>query len=62
MGVAAPALKAGAPADLVLTQARDFTQLFSRPQSDRTVLRAGAPIDTMPPDYAELRALEGLTA
>ena len=62
MGVDAPALTVGAPADLVLTQARDFTQLFSRPQTDRTVLRAGAPVSAEPPDYAELRALEGLTA
>ena len=62
MGVDAPALKVGAPADLVLTQARDFTQLFSRPQSDRTVLRSGLALDAAPPDYAELRILEGANA
>jgi len=27
--------------DLILTDAREFTQLFARPQADRVVLRAG---------------------
>jgi cytosine deaminase len=49
-GVIAP----GAPADLVLFRARTFTELLSRPQSDRTVLRAGKAIDTARPDYREL--------
>jgi cytosine deaminase len=44
----------GAPADLVLFRARDWTELLSRPQSDRTVLRAGQPIDRTLPDYREL--------
>jgi cytosine deaminase len=38
----------------VLTRARSFDELVSRPQSDRAVLRAGRPIDTRLPDYAEL--------
>jgi cytosine deaminase len=48
------AIRAGAPADLVLFRARTFTELLSRPQMDRTVLRQGKAIDTEPPDYREL--------
>ena len=48
------ALKAGAPADMILTRARNFTELLSRPHSDRTVLRAGAPIDARAPEYSML--------
>jgi cytosine deaminase len=44
----------GAPADLVLFKARSWTELLSRPQSDRVVLRAGRAIDRTLPDYAEL--------
>lgn len=44
----------GAPADLILVKARHWTELHSRPQADRIVLRAGQPIDTTPPDYSEL--------
>ena len=44
----------GAPADLVLFRARTFTELLARPQADRTVLRAGKPIDRTLPDYREL--------
>ena len=47
----------GQPADLVLFRARDFTELLARPQTDRTVLRSGKPIDTTPPDYRELDEL-----
>lgn len=53
-GFAAPSLAPGAPADLVITRARDWSELFSRPQSDRIVLRAGRVIDRTLPDYAEL--------
>ena len=49
-GVIAP----GGPADLVLFRARTFTELLARPQSDRTVLRSGKPIDTTLPDYRDL--------
>jgi cytosine/creatinine deaminase len=44
----------GLPADLVLFKARSFSELLSRSQHDRTVLRQGLPIDTTLPDYAEL--------
>ena len=50
-------ITAGGPADLVLFRARDFSELLARPQSDRTVLRSGKPIDTTPPDYRELDEL-----
>jgi cytosine/creatinine deaminase len=49
----------GAPADLVTFGARSWTELMSRPQSDRTVLRKGAVIDTTLPDYRELDDLMG---
>ena len=50
----------GGPADLLLLRARSDTELLSRPQSDRIVLRAGREIDTTPPDYRELdEALAG---
>lgn len=47
----------GRPADLILFKARNFSELLSRPQSDRIVLRQGLQIDTTLPDYAELDAL-----
>ena len=42
------------PADLVIFKARSWTELLSRPQSDRIVLRNGRQIDRTLPDYAEL--------
>ena len=60
MGVDATALAVGAPADLILTGARDFTELFARPHSDRSVLRAGRPVVAPAPEFAELDDLEGL--
>jgi len=53
-GFKAPSLAPGAPADLVICRAREWTELFSRPQSDRIVLRAGRAIDRTLPDYSEL--------
>lgn len=44
----------GLPADLILFKGRSFSELLSRPQCDRIVLRNGKPIDTTLPDYAEL--------
>jgi len=44
----------GTPADLVLYRGRGFSELLSRPQLDRIVLRRGKAIDTTPPDYREL--------
>jgi len=54
-------IEAGASADLILFSARGMTELLSRPQSDRVVLRAGQPIDTTPPDYRELDAVLGVS-
>ena len=45
---------AGLPADLVLFKARSYSELLSRSQYDRIVLRDGKSIDTTLPDYAEL--------
>lgn len=47
-------LKAGAPADMVILRGRRYSEILSRPESARTVLRAGNAIDTTLPDYAEL--------
>ncbi len=47
-------IEPGAPADLVLFRARTWTELNSRPQADRIVLRQGKAIDTTLPDYREL--------
>ncbi|MBH0237953.1 cytosine deaminase [Methylobrevis albus] len=52
-------IAAGAAADLVLFRARRYSELLSRPQADRTVLRAGRAIDRTLPDYAELDSLFG---
>lgn len=60
-GFAAPSLAPGAPADLVIFRARSWSELLSRPQSDRIVLRAGRAIDRTLPDYAELDDLMELS-
>ncbi len=44
----------GLPADLILFKGRKFSELLSRRQHDRIVLRKGKPIDTTLPDYGEL--------
>ncbi len=44
----------GSPADLVLFDGRDYSELLSRPESGRTVIRNGTPIDRNLPDYREL--------
>ena len=54
MGIAPPRIEPGAPADLLLFRARGMTELLSRPQADRVVLRNGVAIDTTLPDYREL--------
>jgi cytosine deaminase len=48
-------------ADLVLFQARTFNELFSRPQSDRVVIRQGSEIDTTLPNYRELDRILGVS-
>ncbi|MEE2997566.1 MAG: cytosine deaminase [Pseudomonadota bacterium] len=52
-------LKVGGPADMVIFRARSYSELLSRPQSDRVVLRDGHQIDTTPPDYRELDDVVG---
>jgi cytosine deaminase len=52
-------LAVGAPADLVLFRGRTFSELLSRRQSDRVVLRAGRVIGDALPDYRELDVLMG---
>jgi len=49
-------------ADLILTRARDWTEFFARPQSDRTVLVDGKPIDRALPDHRELDHLMSKSA
>jgi cytosine deaminase len=61
MGLDLGRLRPGGPADMILTHARDFTELLARPQSDRIVLRGGEASGATPPDYAELDVLEGLS-
>jgi cytosine deaminase len=47
-------ISVGQSADLILFNGRGFTELFSRPQTDRVVLRAGKRLDAKLPDYREL--------
>jgi cytosine deaminase len=55
MGLAeAGRLAPGGPADLVIFEGRRWSEVLSRPESGRTVLRAGRPIDRTLPDYTEL--------
>jgi cytosine deaminase len=42
------------PADLIIFKGRSFSELLSRSQHDRIVLRHGKEIDTTVPDYQEL--------
>ena len=54
MGLPQVGIGVGLPADLVLFKARSYSELLSRSQHDRIVLRDGKSIDTTLPDYAEL--------
>ncbi len=47
-------LAPGAAADLVICDARSWTELLARPQADRIVLRGGRAIDRALPRYEEL--------
>jgi cytosine deaminase len=47
-------LAVGAPARLIVFNARTINEIVSRPQSDRVVIREGGKISTLPPDYSEL--------
>lgn len=53
-GFETPSLTAGAPAGLIIAKARNWTEFFARPQSDRIVVRNGQQIDRTLPDYTEL--------
>lgn len=52
---------AGRTADFVLFEGRSWSELLSRPESDRVVVRAGAPLTGSLPAYRELDRLVGLT-
>jgi cytosine deaminase len=54
MGIDRGLLKVGAQADLIVLKARNYSEMLSRSQFDRTVLRAGKSIDTALPDYRML--------
>ena len=47
-------LAADSPADFIIFKGRSWTELLSRPESDRIVIRDGKAIDRVIPDYAEL--------
>ncbi|MGD1705061.1 cytosine deaminase [Dapis sp. BLCC M229] len=50
-------IRVGLSADLILFKGRNFSELLSRSQHDRVVLRNGRVIDTTLPDYCELDSL-----
>ncbi|UVK47660.1 cytosine deaminase [Mesorhizobium sp. AR07] len=50
-------LAAGGDADFIVFKGRSWTELLSRPESDRIVVRSGRAIDRQLPDYAELDEL-----
>lgn len=50
-------LGADATADFVIFRGRSWTELLSRPESDRLVVRGGKAIDARLPDYSELDEL-----
>lgn len=47
-------LRVGGPANMVVFRARRYSELLSRPQYNRTVIRAGVQIHASPPPYEEL--------
>ncbi|MEL7104890.1 MAG: cytosine deaminase [Pseudomonadota bacterium] len=54
MGIEAPSLIPGAPADMILFNARSWTEFYARPQADRVVMRGGQAIERTLPSYSEL--------
>lgn len=54
MGVQHGVLAVGRPADLVVLRARNYSEMLSRHQFDRAVIRGGRAVDTTLPDYREL--------
>jgi cytosine deaminase len=57
---AAGRIARGLPADLIVMRARSYSELLSRSQHDRVVLRDGRAIDTTLPDYRELDEIVGM--
>ena len=51
MGIDRGTLKVGAGADFLVLKARNYSEMLSRAQFDRTVIRSGRAIDTTLPDY-----------
>jgi len=49
----------GAPARLIVLNARTLNEVVSRPQSDRVVIDRGARLAAQPPEYSELWETEG---
>ena len=47
-------LKAGGSADFIVFRGRNWTELLSRPEQGRIVVRGGRAIERIVPDYAEL--------
>ena len=54
MGLPEQRIGAGYPADFILFQARTYSELLARPQSDRIVVRGGRPSTARLPDFNEL--------
>lgn len=59
MGLAGGRIAPGLPADLVLFEGRTWSELLSRPQANRVVLRNGKAIERRLPHYSELDDLVG---
>ena len=54
MGIKTAHLSVGAPADMIIFPGRRYSELLSRSQHERIVLRRGAPITQDAPSYHEL--------
>jgi cytosine deaminase len=54
MGIEAGKLDPGTPADFIVFKGRSWTELLSRPESQRVVWRDGMPIEAPLPAYEEL--------
>lgn len=50
-------LRVGIPANLIVFKGRNFSELLSRSQHDRVILRKGASVSVSLPDYSELDQL-----
>ena len=52
-------LQEGGPADFIIFKGRSWTELLSRAEAGRIVIRDGKPVAAELPDYAELDDLMG---